>query len=262
MHRIVQFVLRLIGRKMDSVPDTRLDTEVIHRPGFLHPPRWKPITIPVGKVHDFTGPLSLLQGRKVLAILDLENLSISAKKLGYRLNFRRLHDALFYHAMDLDAHAIFSRESGDERLVYALSRCGYEPHPRDIVHFPGGNRPCLANSDSRMLFETGRLTANHVADTLLLGTGDGELGDEIAQGVRSNFGLRWSVVTLSLAGSTSRRLSAVSNSAIHSNLAIGRDVLDELPRLSPVRHPHCSGLRRFIPTMKRAQNIQQRKFVK
>ena len=41
------------------------------------------------------------------------------------------------------------------------------------------------------------------------------------------------VVTLSLAGSTSHRLSAGTNRAIHANLAIGHDVLNPLPKVNP-----------------------------
>lgn len=186
--------------------------------------------VPGKSVGDRTGPLELLNGRDVLAVFDIENLSIGAAQRGLQLDYGALLARLTRAARQCEAHACFSRRPRDLRGDLYFAQQGLISHPRDIefVATVEGKRS-LANSDARLLFETGRLMASHHGDTLLLATGDGDLGCELARAVHADFGPhRWTVVTLSLAGSSSHRLNAASNPDIFANLAIGGDVLDTL----------------------------------
>lgn len=184
--------------------------------------------VPTGEISWETGPLSALQDRRVLAVFDCENLSISAKENSLRLSYGRLMLSLRSEAASCEAHAFFSRMAGDERQNRYLQRSGLITHPRDIefVESRDGTRK-LANSDSRMLFMTGVLLAHSDANTLLIGSGDGDLGNELARGVRA-LGRPLTVLTLSLAGHSSRRLDAATNDDIHGNLEVGLDVMRPL----------------------------------
>lgn len=213
--------------------------------------------VPVGAITRRTGPLEVLQGRRVLAVFDCENLSISARERSLRLSYRRLLKALRSTAESCEAHGFFSRRAGDTREDRALQRAGYHTHPRNIevLRLRGGIRKTLANSDSRLLFMTGSLMSQSDADTLLIASGDGDLGCELARGIQT-LSRPWTVITLSLAGTSSRRLNAESNLDIHANLEIGRDVLQPIgpamqsgnaPRVRLADSPPCRGANtRFV----------------
>jgi hypothetical protein len=80
------------------------------------------------------------------------------------------------------------------------------------------------NADFLMSFLAGVLVSRSSADVVVLASGDGDLVEEIAIGIRSLLKER-SIVTMSLAGSTAGRLNAEKNALISANIEIGRDCL-------------------------------------
>ncbi|HID30303.1 MAG TPA: hypothetical protein EYP19_09900 [Desulfobacterales bacterium] len=65
------------------------------------------------------------------------------------------------------------------------------------------------------------------ADVVVLASGDGDLVEEIAIGIRGLKKER-SIVTMSLAGSTAQRLNAETSELIAANIEIGKDCLRHL----------------------------------
>lgn len=173
-----------------------------------------------------TGPLRPLAGRRVLVIADVENLTYGAADLGLTLRYRRLSMLVASGCAAAEFHAYFSREREDRHFEDLLAANGWEAHPRDIetvvtVH---GRKRC-ANSDHAIAFGAGVYATQPRFDAVVLATGDGDLGCEIAAAVRRERGPGLVLCTLSLAGSTSRRLDAAHSGDIDANLEIGLDCL-------------------------------------
>lgn len=175
-----------------------------------------------------TGPLHHLAGRRILVLADDENLRISARDLGRRLSYRALGEVLRHSAPGVYLHAVFSSLPGDRTRADGLRRRGWTPHVREARMVPSWHGPRLsANADFYIAFLAGRLAARLPCDALVIGSGDGELVEEIASAVRRGRRAR-PVFTLSLPGSTSRRLDARTSSLIEANLEIGLDCLRPL----------------------------------
>lgn len=176
-----------------------------------------------------TGPLDLLANRNVLVLADDDNLRCGARDLGYRLSCGRLARRLKRPTAQCQLHAFFAREPGDERRLRFLRNRGWLPHGRDIemVWTPRGPER-LANCDNDILFAAGRLAGESRADMIVLASGDGCLVCDLARNLRE-ISCVGTIVTLSLAGSTSQRLNAAHNPYIDGNIEIGLDCLDRPP---------------------------------
>jgi hypothetical protein len=186
--------------------------------------------LPVPEIAAITGPLDSLVDRNVLVLADDENLYYGARDLGYRLSFSRLRECLQRRACRCYFHAFFSREPGDESRCRHLRERGWIPHPRDIetVQTHRGTER-LANCDNDFLFAAGKLASRGNGDVIVLASGDGNLICDVARNLRQIPRAR-TIVTLSLAGSTSYRLDAVCNPHIDGNIEIGLDCLQERSR--------------------------------
>jgi hypothetical protein len=150
------------------------------------------------------GPLA---GRRVLAVVDDENLRISmTRRLGVRLSYRTLRGRLEEAAAGVTPVVVFSAAPGDDRRARYFSDRGWHPVPVPIEVVMTRDGPVRkANADFDIAFEAGRLAAGGGAEAVLVGTGDGELGVAIARGMRRALpGCR--VFALGVPGSTSRRL--------------------------------------------------------
>jgi len=172
-----------------------------------------------------TGPLAILNGRKVLVLVDVENLNHSAYRLGFKVSYQMLGDRLRNLAKYCTLHAFFSCNQGDEGWNQYFIRRGWIPHPNDIEiinTYHGINR--LANSDSLIIFTAGMLASRGNSDLVIIASGDGQLVCDIAKGLCSLPKERH-IATLSLAGSTSRRLDATKNAHILENIELGQDCL-------------------------------------
>jgi hypothetical protein len=194
------------------------------RPARLHP------SCRGVEIARLTGPLDGLAGRRVLVLVDDENLRISARELGYRLSLRRLGERLRQGSACCSLHGFFSRDPGDERRCAYYRERGWVPHPRDVQVFaaPGGQRR-HANSDVHLAFGAGVLISRSAADAVVLASGDGDLVCDLTRDLHELPRPR-AVYTLSLAGSTSHRLDARSNPDLDGNIEVGLDCLHPLER--------------------------------
>lgn len=172
-----------------------------------------------------TGPLSIIEGKRVLVLADDQNLLCSARRLGFNVSYRLLGDKLRRAATSCLLHAFFSHNGYDEgRQHYFLSR-GWTPHAyeAEIVRTRWGMKR-LTNTDGLILVVGGVLLTRSDVDAVIVASGDGSLVCDLAKGTAA-IPRRPLVITMSLAGSTSWRLNAASNPAIAENIEIGRDCL-------------------------------------
>jgi hypothetical protein len=175
-----------------------------------------------------TGPLGLLTGKNALLLADVENLSISASDLGKALCYASLDQRLRQCAGHVSCHAFFSRKADDRKLVDAFEAIGWRAHPRDIqVARTARGVEKFANSDHMICFGAGMLVVNETYDVVVVATGDGALGCDLAKAIRQHGSPEGTVVTMSLAGSTSNRLNAAINPDFEGNIEIGADCLKD-----------------------------------
>jgi hypothetical protein len=165
-----------------------------------------------------------------LAVIDDQNLQLSAKALGYKVSYRSIGALLKRTTRTASLHTVFAQHADDPRRTLYFRLAGWTPHSRAIerVHTHRG-MATRANADNLLVFLTASLASRSRADTILIGTGDGDLACDLATALRE-LPTRRQIVTLSLAGSTSYRLDASRNSAIAANIELGRDCLRPLGR--------------------------------
>ncbi len=172
-----------------------------------------------------TGPLDVLNGQRFLALCDEQNLYHGARKLGRWLCFRRLAGQLNRAWPSCGLRAFYARRHGDDWLGRRLIQCGWLPHPSDIEEV----RTCRGyevrrNCDNSLLLDAVELTRRYDPHIVVLATGDGDLGCDLAQRLR-NTPSRPRIVVLSLPRSTSQRLTARNNPNVAANIWLGADVL-------------------------------------
>ncbi len=172
-----------------------------------------------------TGPLTGLRGRNVLAIFDVENLTISARKMGYELDYTALARCLSAEVRAVQLHAALSVEPGDTLDSDHMIQSGFTVHTRVIERLRDGSK--AANSDNIFAFQAGLLASRARADVVILGSGDGQLVCDLANAIRA-LPTQRAVWTLSIPGATSARLDCRRNRSIATNVEIGRDVLVDL----------------------------------
>lgn len=161
-------------------------------------------------------------GTHVLALGDGENLSYGLRKEGLDLDFAALRAALAARCDRLQAHAFATvrdssaRDYAERYFVHA----GWRHHVElaETVHTFHGTRT-RANSDSAVLLACGELFARVRPDTVVLATGDGDLGCDMARFLKSRPAAPI-VVVCSLHGATSRRLLAGVNPNVDLNMWI------------------------------------------
>jgi len=157
--------------------------------------------------------------------LDVENVTISCRNLGFEVNYSRLADLFARVACSLSLHAVLSVDAGDRLDRAHMENAGFHVHTRLIRYLPGGRK--TANADNLFAFKAGAIVSRSRADVVVLGTGDGQLCDDVVQCIKALPGSR-QVLTLSVAGSTSSFLNARTHSSIAANIEIGKDLLAPL----------------------------------
>lgn len=171
-----------------------------------------------------TGPLPRgLRGR-ILLLADVENLVLSARDRGLALDFAALR-AVFGQVpgCTIDLHAIYSEMPEDAPVAAWLKERGWTATPRPPIEQGRGRGH--RNADTWVAFFAGSLLSQKRYDGLILGTGDGLLGLDIARSARAVCPGLGIVATLSVSGCTSRLLVADSAGGdISVNMLIGRDV--------------------------------------
>jgi hypothetical protein len=172
-----------------------------------------------------TGPLQLLRGRQVIVFADDENLRCGARDHGLTLSYASLAATLRRVSGKCALHAFFSCHEGDLRRHAYFTQAGWTAHTRTIqtVRDRRGIKT-LANSDNYLLFTAGTLASRSQAEVIVIASGDGALGCDLAEAVHA-LPKKRIVLTMSLAGSTSNRLNAEHNPDIAANIEIGMDVM-------------------------------------
>ena len=169
-----------------------------------------------------TGPMDLLRGQRSAVVLDVENLTASAHNLGREFDYCALHAAMKAAGSRPEVHAVFSRQSCDERWVSYFRECDIIPHPRQVKRIVTHNGVReTTNSDVTIAVICGLVTARQ-PDELVLGTGDGQLALDIVESLLAH-SPRLRIVTLGVPGSVSSALR--SESRIHGHLTAGVDCL-------------------------------------
>lgn len=176
---------------------------------------------------DFNGApartaLGFVRGRRILAVADDDNINVSAEKRGITMCYGRLLDRLENMATSVNAAAILTSVPGVHHRRNMLLDAGFsalELPRRKVAHVSGAR---TISNDFDIAFEVARLLTVHRYDLVLLGTGDGDLAEAVAAGVRR---VRRSIMvaTFSIAGTASSRLRP--GSLFHANILIGRDLL-------------------------------------
>ncbi len=199
-------------------------------PTILRP---RPVRVPRRfgiDIADQTGPLDPIRGTRILVLADAQNLGLSCRDLGYRLSWARLGERLREVATRASLHAVFSRSAPDEkqRWNYFTER-GWTPHAKNtrMVNRPGGRVERDSNADHHFAFFTAYLAGRLSVQWVILATGDGTLAMDCAEAL-GTLPSGPAVATLSVAGSTARRLDARICDLIRLNMEVGQDVLRPL----------------------------------
>lgn len=184
-----------------------------------------------GLVLEKTTKLSPVVDRRVLALLDEQNLSVSARYLGYRLDYGLLVERMRSASERIRPHIFTAAQPGDDHKARQLSEFGYIVHVKTVrrTQLRGGHIRRDSDIDNLFSFWAGKCASRNGFDAIVLGSGDYGLSGELAQAIAERRGpglVR--IVTLSLPGSTSRGLDARKNPHIASNMEIGLDVLKPL----------------------------------
>ncbi|MCO6042687.1 hypothetical protein NG895_02095 [Aeoliella sp. ICT_H6.2] len=187
---------------------------------------WKAAYLPA--IAKTTGPLDGLRGRHVLVLADIENLYCSVREWELSLQFDQLAKLLQRQFKSVELHAFFSCRAGDQGQAARCREAGWTPHPNEIQTVRRrGKLVRRANSDNVMLFWSGYLTGRESIDVVVIGSGDGDLGCDLAREIVRRDAAK-SVVTLSVAGCTAERLNAEHNPFIDANLEVGLDCVEKL----------------------------------
>lgn len=177
--------------------------------------------------------LSVFGGRRLLCLIDEDNLRVSIRDHERHLSYQILHQRLQRETRSLAAWAIFTRPADDHRRRCYLQMRGWRviDIPREIVTTSQGPVK-KANADMDLCFAAGYLLQQDHYDAVLIGSGDGDLCIALARGIR-RIRPECAIVTLSVPGSTSRRLTSGSP-LFDATLLIGHD-------LTRPMHRQCTG---------------------
>lgn len=177
------------------------------------------------ELSETTGPLSILNRRRILVLADDENLRYSARDLGCKISYRFLAERLQAASRRCLLHTFFSHDPDDYRRTDYFSARGWTPHGyiiETVESWRGVER--VANSDNLILLTAGHLAGRVKCDVVVIASGDGRLVTDTARFVMECM-KRVEVVTLSVPHSTSARLDATRNDAITANIELGADCL-------------------------------------
>lgn len=165
-------------------------------------------------------------GSRLLCVLDVENLSISAESRGYVVDYGRLAGLLYGSFAEVHLHAFATIEGTHAKFVEEIEEAGWIMHSRPVerLHRLGRSEE-IRNSDSTLLMTTGFLLAQLELDTLLIGSGDAALVIECSRTTRKLSPTLSHTGTLSVSGSTGSSIGADKRVGIDFNTFIAHDML-------------------------------------
>ncbi len=152
-------------------------------------------------------PFAPLLGSNLLGIFDDDNLNISCReKFGSKLSYATLAMCLRGLANHCELWAVLTSNADDAGRTRYFEARGYQALDvkREVVSTKRGTI-VKGNADFDLAFETAFRVACGTPDTVLLGTGDGDLALAIARGIK-RVDPELKVFTLSVRGCTSARL--------------------------------------------------------
>ncbi len=193
--------------------------------------------------------LSAIKDHKVLALLDEQNLTITARNLGFVLQYDLLAKQIRRAAKAVELHIFIAADHNDEKVRQEFENSGYSVHVKTIrrKRLPNGGRCSDSNIDNLFSFCAGSYVSEIKWEVIVLGSGDYGLSGEIAQAIRDQH--RKSpvqIMTLSLPSSTAQDLDAYKNPNVTANLEIGLDLLKPLSRLIHQFPARALGSRRMF----------------
>jgi len=171
--------------------------------------------------------LRALCNKRILLVVDADNMDYSLKPQGWRFRYRELLNRLTDGARMVFPAAVLTAAPGDRRRATSLENHGWRvlSIPWETVASHQGLRK-LANADLDIAFECGSLASISGCEAVLIGTGDGDLAVSIARGLRrTHQRSRISVHTLSVAGASSSRLRQRTD-LFDSSIIVGKDLLE------------------------------------
>jgi hypothetical protein len=162
-------------------------------------------------------------------MVDYDNIAISMQQLGYRVDFGRLRHRIAGNARTVWPWAALVTDPWDLAKAETLRRGGWRllQIPRESVMTHRG--PCeKANVDFDVCVAMGALVHRLPCDTILMGSGDGDMCVAIGRELRRLAARRaLRIYTLSVVGATSHRLRARPE-LFDGNLLLGADRAETL----------------------------------
>ena len=167
-----------------------------------------------------TTDFSLLKGRNLLAVVDDDNLRISMQQCRRPLSYSILLSRLQNESGYVFPLTVLTVQAGDLKRELELKGNGWNVLviPKENVFTITGPQ-IKANADFDLAFELGHLVNSIQFDTVLLGTGDGDLAVAVGRGIRRTCP-RIRLLTLSVPASTSTRLRTRPD-LFDGNIAVG-----------------------------------------
>jgi len=175
--------------------------------------------------------LASLKGKRIIVMLDEQNVSKGAEQLGLRMRYDLLAERVHAAAATAKLHVFLAARPGASDRVSEFERLGFIAHAKVVRYIRPNGRGSIrdANIDNLFSFWLGWLVRTTPVDMVVIGSGDYGLSGELAKEIRMLRSRRpIGVATLSLPGSTAQDLDARHNLNIRVNLEIGLDVLDPM----------------------------------
>ncbi|MEO0829906.1 MAG: hypothetical protein AAFY03_05545, partial [Pseudomonadota bacterium] len=123
---------------------------------------------------------------KVLAICDVENIWISAKRSGLSICFTRFHDHLQRELGATHLHAVCTHDPNGCLPVPELKASPWDLHTREVSWIQrDGEWIRQANSDTLFAALAGSMVSQLAPEGLILLTGDGALACDTAKIIRT-----------------------------------------------------------------------------
>jgi len=168
---------------------------------------------------------SALRGKRLLALVDEDNLRMALKAYGVRIAYRVFLRHLKAEAQKVSPWVVCTRFENDDRRDAYLKGCGWNAVAiarETVMTVRGPTRK--ANADMDLCFVAGYLARGGSFDAVLIGSGDGDLCLSIARGIK-RIPARREVFTLSVPRSTSHRILCANEPGLFDgNIIVGRDI--------------------------------------
>ncbi len=162
---------------------------------------------------------SAVSGAKVALYFDVDNLSISAQKAGYEVDYHKLYQGFRRVSYSLNATAIYGAEKNDQEKLKYFEYCNIRPVPYEYL------RAHEYDGDPFFMMSLSWEQRCSGCDIIILASGDGKLLNDCSRFIRRYQQKRKKLYTLSVGYSTSGLLNSRINDNIDYNIELGRDAL-------------------------------------